>query len=145
MLSQDTQDTLITCEMDADKTLTYNELLNDLELREISILRRMANKKTDPIHLREKVRNLGRTPEVEGDDHGDGRARHRQSQLKLLRRILKKSDKRDTRMWAVDVCGLTKSDARLGSTCSTDLGDYGATPMILIGASTTSRRIRGRS
>ena len=107
MLSQDTQDTIITCEMDTDETSMYNELLNELELREISILRRMANNKVDPIYLREKVRNLGRAPEVEGDDRGDGRARHRQSQLKLVRHILKKSDERDTnvgggRLW-VDV------------------------------------------
>jgi hypothetical protein len=49
----------------------------------------MAKKNTDPTELREKVRCLGRTAKVKGDDGG---ARHRQSKIKNLRRSLKKSD-----------------------------------------------------
>ena len=55
MLSQDMQDTLRVCEMDADEASVdsekedngarhCNELLDELELQEVSILRRMAKK-----------------------------------------------------------------------------------------------------
>lgn len=119
LLSQDMQDTLRACEMDADEASAdseeadigvghRNELLDELELREVSILRRMAQKGADPTQLREKVRCLGRTAEVEG---GDGSARLRQSKLKNLRRSLKKSDELHTssggqRLWVeVDEAG----------------------------------------
>ena len=97
LLSQDIQDTLRTCEMDADEASAdgeddaeyYNKLLDELELQEVSILRRIAKKEADPTQLCDKVHRLGRMAEVEG---GDGSARHRQSKLKNLRRSLKKSD-----------------------------------------------------
>ena len=79
------QDTLRACEMDADEASADNEekedgaghcnkLLDKLELREVSILRRMAKEWADPTQLRKKVRHLGRMAEVEG---GDGSAMHR--------------------------------------------------------------------
>ena len=91
-MSQDMQDTLRACEMDADKASAdneeekdgaghCNELLDELELWEVSILRRMAKKWANPTQFRKKVRRLGRTAEVEGSD---GSARHRQSKLKNL-------------------------------------------------------------
>ena len=46
------------------------------------------------------MQNLGQTLEIKGDHRGDGRTRHRQRNLKHLRRILKKRDDRDT-----SVCG----------------------------------------
>ena len=49
----------------------------------------MAQKGVDPTRIREKVRRLGRTAELEG---GDGSARHRQSKLKNLWRSMKKRD-----------------------------------------------------
>ena len=78
------QDTLQACKMDVDEASAdneeeedgvwhYNELLIELELREVSILRHIALKKADPIQLREKVRHLGRTAKVEGSDKN---ARH---------------------------------------------------------------------
>ena len=115
LLSQAMQDTLLACEMDAEDVLAEceesedggghcNELLDELELREVSILRRMAQKGADPTELREKVRRLGRPHDVEG---GDGSVRQRQSKMKSLRRSLKKSDELHSssghqRMW-VDV------------------------------------------
>jgi hypothetical protein len=75
------------------------EFLDELELRQLSVLRRMAQKGADPTHLRERVRNLEASP-------------HRQSKLKNLRRNIKKSDNIDlgtaegSRMWVeVDQVG----------------------------------------
>ena len=44
----------------ADEQCT--ELLDELELRELSVLRRMAKKGADPTQLRAKVRNLEASP-----------------------------------------------------------------------------------
>jgi hypothetical protein len=75
------------------------ELEDELELRQLSVLRRMAKKGADPTRLRETVRELEASP-------------HRQSKLKNLRRNLKKSDDRDSsvgsggRLWVhVDESG----------------------------------------
>ena len=100
LLSQNMQDVLFACEMYADDASAdmeeeedgggyCNELLDELELLEVSILRRMAQKGGDPIGIREKVCRLGGTANLEG---GDGSARHRQSKLKNMRRLMKKSD-----------------------------------------------------
>lgn len=100
LLLQDMYNTLLACEMDADYAFVdnkeeedggghCNELLDELELREASILRRMAKKCADLTTLREKMRHLGRTIKVEGSDRS---ARHWQSKLKNLRQSLKKSD-----------------------------------------------------
>lgn len=68
------------------------KLLDELELGELSVLRRMAKKGADPTELRQKVRNLESSP-------------HRQSKLKTLRRNMKRTDNRDSsssgggRMW----------------------------------------------
>ena len=100
LLSQNMQDVLLACEMDADDASAdmkeeeeggrnCNELLDELELREVSILRRMAKKSVDLTGIREKVRHLGGSADLEG---GDGSARHRQSKLKNIRRSMKKND-----------------------------------------------------
>jgi hypothetical protein len=75
------------------------EFLDELELRQLSVLQRMAEKGADPTHLRERVRNLEASS-------------HRQSKLKNLRRTIKKSDNIDlgtaggSRMWVeVDQAG----------------------------------------
>lgn len=66
------QDTLRACEIISEDEEAYskeeeaggsrhghcNELLDELELREVSILRHMAKKCADPSELREKVRKL---------------------------------------------------------------------------------------
>ena len=78
-MSQDMQNTLRACEMDADEASAdseeeqdgighCNELLDELELREVSILRRMVQKRAVPIQIREKVHRLGRTAEARGID-----------------------------------------------------------------------------
>ena len=100
LLSQNMRDVLHACEVDADDASAdmgeeedgggnCNELLDELELRQLSILQRMAQKGADPTHIREKVRRLGRTADLEG---GDGSTRHRQSKLKNMRRSMKRSD-----------------------------------------------------
>ena len=65
----------------ADKQCT--ELLDELELRELSVLRRMAKKGANPTQLRSKVRNLEASP-------------HRQSKLKTLRRNMNRNKGRDS-------------------------------------------------
>ena len=71
----DSDDTFVNIkEEEEDGGVYCNELLDELELREVNILRRMAKKCVDPAWLREKVRHLGQTAELEG---GDGSARHR--------------------------------------------------------------------
>ena len=119
LLSQNMQDVFLACEMNADDASAdmeeeedgggnCNKLLNELELREVSILRRMAQKGVDPTGIREKVRRLGRTADLKG---GDGSARHRQSKLKNMRRSMKRSDEghmsgRGNRLWVeVDEVG----------------------------------------
>lgn len=89
LLLQVMQDTLLACEDYVDDASAYyeegdgakhrNELLDELELGKVKILRRMAQKAADPTQLREKVRILGRRAEVKS---GDGSTRHRQSKLK---------------------------------------------------------------
>ena len=84
LLLQAIQDTLLACEDDVDDASTTceeegdgaehrSELLMELDLREVSILRRMVQKTADPIQLREKVHSFGRTTEVKS---GEERARH---------------------------------------------------------------------
>ena len=101
LLLQAMQDTLLASKMDADYASAEceesedgggycNELLDELELREVSILQRMAQKRASPTQLREKVRRLNWTAEVES---GNRSTQHRQSKLKNLRWSLKKSDK----------------------------------------------------
>ena len=73
LLSQDMQDTLLTYEMDTDDASADMEEEEDgggncNELREISILRRLAPKGADPTGIRKKVRRLGRTAVLEGSD-----------------------------------------------------------------------------
>jgi hypothetical protein len=58
-------------------------------LHQLTILRQMAQEDSNSTGLRDQVRRLGLTAEVEGDDGG---GRHRQSKLKKLRRSVKKSD-----------------------------------------------------
>ena len=98
------QDILRAYEMNADKASVdsneeedgaghCNELLGELELRKVSIMRRMAKKWADPTQLREEVHRLGRTAEVEGSD---GSPRHQHAKLKNLRWSLKKSDELHT-------------------------------------------------
>ena len=65
----------------ADEQCT--ELLDELELRELSVLRWMAKKGADPTQLRAKVRNLEALL-------------HRQSKLKTLRRNMNKNKGRDS-------------------------------------------------
>ena len=90
LLLQVMQDTLLACKDYVDDASAYyeeegddakhrNELLDELELGEVKILRRMAQKAAVPTQLREKVRILGRRAEIKS---GDGSARHRQSKLK---------------------------------------------------------------
>ena len=90
LLLQVMQDTLLACEDYVDNASAYyeeegdgakhrNELLDELELGKVKILRRMAQKAADPTQLREKVRILGRRAEVKS---GDESTRHRQSKLK---------------------------------------------------------------
>ena len=61
----------------------------ELELRQLVILREMAQEGNNPTGLRDQVRRLGITAEVEEDDRG---GRQRQSKLKNLRRSVKKAD-----------------------------------------------------
>ena len=89
----DADEVSVDGEEEEDGARYCNELLDELELRKVSMLRRMAKKKADPTQLCKKVRRLGRMAEVEG---GDGSARHRQSKLKNLRRTLMKSDELHT-------------------------------------------------
>ena len=65
----------------ADEQCT--ELLDELELRELSVLRRMAKKGADSTQLRAKVRNLEASP-------------HRQSKLKTLRRNMNRNKGKDS-------------------------------------------------
>ena len=97
LFSEDMQDTPLGPEWEEDEEEDYSadedddgpegepctELLDELELRQLSVLRRMATKGADPTRLRETVRELEASP-------------HRQSKLKNLRRNLKKSDDRDS-------------------------------------------------
>lgn len=112
LLSQDVHDTLMAYEWDDDDEEQYNkekeaggpshepstELLDELELWEMSILRCMAKKGIVPTQLREKVRKLGHTMENEARDRDDNQTPHQQSKLKHLRRNLKKCDDRGTSM-----------------------------------------------
>jgi hypothetical protein len=94
-MSLDMQHNLDECELDADDSFANNEqeevvggpnkkLLMELKLHQLTILRQMAQEGSNPTGLRDQVRRLGLTAEVEGDDGG---GRHRQSKLKNLRRI----------------------------------------------------------
>lgn len=94
------QHSLDQCELDADDSFANNEqeevvggpnkkLLMELELRQLNILRQMAQEVNNPTGLRNQVRRLGLTAEVERDDGG---RRQRQLKLKNLRRSVKKGD-----------------------------------------------------
>jgi hypothetical protein len=61
-------------------------LIDEIELKKLEVLQRMAEQGGDSRDLREKVRNAGASP-------------RRQSKLKTLRRQVKKSDNRDSRLW----------------------------------------------
>lgn len=70
-----------------DKSVGGNtRLMNEIELRELKVLRRMAEQGADSRGLREELRNVGASP-------------RRQSKLKGLRRQVRRSDKVDTRLW----------------------------------------------
>jgi hypothetical protein len=62
------------------------ELLDEIELRELGVLRRMAQKGADPTELRKKVQNLKASP-------------HRQSKLKDLRRNMKRTRDKEPTLW----------------------------------------------
>lgn len=62
------------------------ELLDEIELRELGVLRRMAQKGADPTELRKKVQNLKASP-------------HRQSKLKNLRRSMKRTGDKELKFW----------------------------------------------
>ena len=100
LMSLDMQFTLDQCELDADDSFANNEqvevvgslhkkFLMELELRQLTILRQMAQEGNNPTGLRDQVRRLSLTAKVEGDDGG---GRQRQSKLKNLRRSVKKDD-----------------------------------------------------
>jgi hypothetical protein len=100
LLSPGLQHTLDECELDADDSFVHNSqeevaggpnkrLLMELELRQLDILKQMAEEGSNPIGLRDQVRRLGLTAQVEG---GNGGGLQRQSKLKNLRRSVKKGD-----------------------------------------------------
>jgi hypothetical protein len=100
LMSPGMQHTLDECELDVDDSFANNEqeevvggpnknFFMELELHQLIILRQMAQEDNNLTGLRDQVRRLGLTAEVEGDDGG---GRHRQSKLKKLRRSVKKSD-----------------------------------------------------
>ena len=100
LMSPGMQHTLEQCELDADNSFANNEqreviggpnkkLLMEFELCQLTILRQMAQEDNNPTGLRDQVRRLDITAEVEGDDGGE---RQRQLKLKNLRRSLKKGD-----------------------------------------------------
>ncbi len=100
LMSQRMQHTLDQCELDADDSFANNKheevvggpnkkLLMELELRQITILRQLAQESNNLTGFRDHVRRLSLTVEVKGDDGG---GRQRQLKLKNLRRSVKKCD-----------------------------------------------------
>ena len=72
----DVDDASAVCEEEEDGAWDCNKLLDELELRKVSILRCMAKKWTDPRQLHEKMRRFSRTA---NDEDSDENTRHRQS------------------------------------------------------------------